>query len=126
MLSSLSSCRADREAYLSSTARDGVQVLLNTLFNLPITSNSTYGPLASLPKPTTPLPRAKPLPKPKPQTKWERFASAKGINKTVKDKKVWDEERQEWVDRWGRGGKNKEKEEQWIQVLPDQAGTYLE
>lgn len=43
----------------------------------------------------------------------------------MKDKKVWDEERQEWVDRWGRGGKNKEKEEQWIQVLPDQARMYL-
>jgi len=111
---------ADREAYLAELAREGVQLLLSKLFSLPV-SSSPEGPLAQLPKPTTLLPRAKPLPKPKPPTKWEKFAAAKGINKQKKEKKVWDEESQEWVNRWGRDGKNKEKEEQWIQVLPDQA-----
>ncbi|KAF8313273.1 RRS1-domain-containing protein [Clavulina sp. PMI_390] len=112
--------KVDTESYLHQNARDGVQSLLNTLFSLPV-SSSEDGPLASLPKPTTLLPRAKPLPQPKPQTKWEQFAAAKGINKTKKDKKMWDEERQEWVDRWGKGGKNREKEEQWIHEVPDDA-----
>ncbi|KAI0050029.1 RRS1-domain-containing protein [Auriscalpium vulgare] len=108
------------EAFLQSTARDGVQALLTSLFALP-TKSSPDGPLAQLPPPTTQLPRAKPLPKPKPPTKWEKFAKAKGIQQTKREKKVWDEERQEWVDRWGWKGKNKEVEAQWITEVPANA-----
>ncbi|PPR02658.1 hypothetical protein CVT24_002141 [Panaeolus cyanescens] len=109
-----------REDYLQSLARDGVQSLFASLFSLP-TKQSPDGPLAILPPPVYQLPRAKPLPKPKPPTKWERFAAAKGIQKKVRDKKVWDEEKQEWVNRWGRNGKNKEVEEQWIHEVPANA-----
>ena len=70
--------------------------------------------MTQLPAPVTLLPREKPLPKPKPPTKWERFAKAKGISHKKRERQEWDEERQEWVNRWGRGGKNKEKEEQWL------------
>jgi regulator of ribosome biosynthesis len=105
------------EDHLQTLARDGVQTLLGDLFKLPTTS-SPDGPMAQLPLPTTVLPRAKPLPKPKPLTKWEQFAKAKGIQHKNRDKKVWDEERQEWVNRWGKDGKNKEKEEQWITEVP--------
>ncbi|KAJ3843753.1 ribosome biogenesis regulatory protein-domain-containing protein [Lentinula raphanica] len=108
------------ETHLLSLARTGTQALLNALFSLPTTS-SPDGPLAQLPPPTTQLPRAKPLPKPKPLTKWEQFAKAKGIQGKAKEKrtkKVWDEERQEWVNRWGRDGKNKQVEEQWITEVP--------
>jgi regulator of ribosome biosynthesis len=107
---------------LKSTARDGIQALIAVLYSLP-TKPSPDGPLAQLPAPTTQLPRAKPLPKPKPPTKWERFAAAKGIQKRVREKKVWDEERQEWVNRWGKDGKNKEKEEQWIHEVKANAGA---
>lgn len=31
---------------------------------------------------------------------------------------MWDEEKQEWVNRWGRNGKNKQVEEQWITEVP--------
>ena len=112
--------RADTEAYLQATARDGVQALINGLFNLPI-QKSGDGPLAMLPSIETALPRAKPLPKPKAPTKWEQFAAAKGIQKKRREKKVWDEEKQEWVDRWGRGAKNKEVEEQWAVEVPANA-----
>ena len=105
-----------------STARDGVQALIASLFSLPTTS-SEDGPIAQLPAPTTQLPRAKPLPKPKPLTKWEKFARAKGISKTKKDKKVWDEEKQEWVNRWGWKGANKDKEVQWLTEVPANAGA---
>ncbi|KAN0135911.1 Ribosome biogenesis regulatory protein (RRS1) domain containing protein [Lactarius tabidus] len=110
----------DREAYLQSTARDGVQLLLAALFNLP-TLSSPEGPLAQLPPPTTQLPRTKPLPKPKPPTKWERFARAKGIQSQRRDKKIWDDERQTWVPRWGWKGKNREEETQWLHEVPANA-----
>jgi len=111
---------ADREAYLESIARDGVQVLLAALFSLPV-QKTDDGPVAQLPPPTTILPRAKPLPKPKPPTKWERFADAKGIQKKKRERKVFDEEKDQWVDRWGKDGKNKDKETQWIHEVPDNA-----
>ena len=112
------------EEHLQSLARDGVQVLFAALFSLP-TKSSPDGPLAILPTPTYQLPRAKPLPKPKPLTKWEQFAAAKGIQKTVREKRVWDEEKQEWVNRWGRDGKNKEVEQAWITEVPANAGQFL-
>ncbi|KAF7295480.1 Ribosome biogenesis regulatory protein [Mycena indigotica] len=108
------------EEHLQSLARDGVQALLGSLFSLP-TQRSDEGPLAQLPPPTTAIPRAKPLPKPKPLTKWEQFAKAKGIQHRTRDKRVWDEERQDWVNRWGRDGKNKQVEEQWITEVPANA-----
>jgi regulator of ribosome biosynthesis len=112
------------EEHLQSLARDGTQALINALFSLP-TKSSPDGSLAQLPPPVYQLPRAKPLPKPKPPTKWERFAQAKGIQKKRKEKKVWDEEKQEWVNRWGKDAKNKEKEDQWITEVPHNAGASL-
>ncbi|KAJ8481336.1 hypothetical protein ONZ45_g15343 [Pleurotus djamor] len=116
------SYKADLEAHLLNLARDGAQALIAQIFSLP-TTPSPDGPLAQLPPPTTQLPRAKPLPKPKPPTKWERFAAAKGIQKKVRDKRVWDEEKQDWVNRWGKDGKNKQKEEQWINEVPMNAAV---
>lgn len=110
------------EDYLKSIARDGIQALIAALYALP-TEKSADGPLAQLLTPTTMLPRAKPLPKPKPPTKWERFAAAKGIQKKRKDKKVWDEEKQEWVNNWGRGGKRRVTEDQWIHEVKANAGV---
>lgn len=86
---------------------------------------SEDGPLAQLPPPTTQLPRAKPLPKPKPLTKWEQFAKAKGIQHKKRDKREWDEEKQEWVNRWGWKGKNKDGETQWLTPVPANAGIFL-
>jgi regulator of ribosome biosynthesis len=110
------------EDYLINTARDGVQTIIASLFSLPVTS-SDDGPVAQLPAPTTMLPRAKPLPKPKPPTKWEQFAKAKGISHRTKEKKVWDEDKQDWVDRWGWKGANKDKEVQWLTEVPKNAGA---
>lgn len=115
--------RNDLETHLKAVARDGAQVIIGALFGLP-TQSSDDGPIANLPAPTTTLPRAKPLPQPKPPTKWERFAAAKGIQKTKRDRREWDEEKQEWVNRWGWKGKNKGKEEQWIHEVPDNARKF--
>lgn len=72
----------------------------------------------SLPPPTTPLPREKPLPRPKEKTRWERFAEKKGITKDrrgeVGGNKVYDEEKGEWVPKYGYKGRNKGPEGEWI------------
>lgn len=69
----------------------------------------------TLPPPTTPLPREKPLPAKKEKTKWEKFAAKKGIKDKKKEGKlVFDEETQEWVPKWGYKGKNKDGEGDWI------------
>ncbi|WEW60040.1 Rhodanese- sulfurtransferase [Emydomyces testavorans] len=115
---------------LKSTARDGAQCLLNQLLTAcPITSSSTDGVLLTLPAPTTPLPRFKPLPTPKPPTKWELFARKKGIGKyntnlgaseaERRKKLVYDEEKGEWVPRWGYKGKNKAEDDQWLVEVDD-------
>ncbi|KAI4219255.1 MAG: hypothetical protein L6R36_008450 [Xanthoria steineri] len=103
------------QAHLSTAARDCAQALINQLLTTcPITSASD-GVLMTLPPPTTPLPREKPLPAKKEQTKWEKFAAKKGIKDKKKEGKlVFDEETQEWVPKWGYKGKNKDGEGDWI------------
>ncbi|KAL8838409.1 MAG: hypothetical protein Q9176_005078 [Flavoplaca citrina] len=102
-------------AHLSTAARDCAQALINQLLTTcPITSSSD-GVLMTLPPPTTPLPREKPLPAKKEQTKWEKFAAKKGIKDKKKEGKlVYDEETQEWVPKWGYKGRNKDGEGDWI------------
>lgn len=109
-------CRHDLESYLLNRSTATTTHLLTALLALP-TSKSDLGPLLHLPPSTTRLPREKPLPKPKPLTRWEKFAKMKGISHVKKDKNIWDEDRQAWVPRWGRDGKNRETEEAWIRVV---------
>ncbi|KAL8681867.1 MAG: hypothetical protein Q9186_002024 [Xanthomendoza sp. 1 TL-2023] len=102
-------------AHLSSAARDCAQALINQLLTTcPITSSSD-GVHMTLPPPTTPLPREKPLPTEKEKTQWEKFAAKKGIKDKKKEGKlVFDEETQEWVPKWGYKGRNKDGEGDWI------------
>ncbi|BDD55441.1 Rhodanese- sulfurtransferase [Monascus purpureus] len=113
-------------ASLKAIARDGAQCLLNQLLTTCPISSTQQGVLLSLPPPSTPLPRHKPLPTPKPPTKWELFARKKGIGKyntkpgaALADKErrkklVYDEEKGEWVPRWGYKGKNKSDQDEWL------------
>lgn len=60
------------------------------------------------------------IPKEKKQTKWEKFAEARGIKKkTKRERMIWDESTGKWRPRWGkdRGNNN---EEQWI--MPAKSG----
>ncbi|KAI4130103.1 MAG: hypothetical protein LQ341_006498 [Variospora aurantia] len=103
------------DSQLSATARDCAQALINQLLTTcPVTSSSD-GVHLTLPPPTTPLPREKPLPALKEKTKWEKFAEKKGIKDKKKEgKMVFDEETQEWVPKWGYKGRNKDGEQDWI------------
>jgi len=110
------------EDVLSAAARDGSQALINQLLTTCPVSSTPDGVLLTLPAPAIHLPREKPLPKPKPPTKWERFAKKKGIgnfnpnsSKEERRKKlVYDEEKGEWVPKWGYKGKNKDGEGDWL------------
>jgi regulator of ribosome biosynthesis len=54
----------------------------------------------------------------------ELFAKKKGIKAKKKDGKlVYDEEKQEWVPKWGYKGKNKEVEDQWLVEVDDKKTT---
>jgi regulator of ribosome biosynthesis len=58
----------------------------------------------ALPKPTTVLPRSKPIPRPKPLTKWEKYRLEKGLQPREKrSRMVYSETAGDWVPRWGKG-----------------------
>jgi regulator of ribosome biosynthesis len=111
---------AEREPYLREVARDAAQGLINQLLSLPI-RNAPEGTLIDLPERRTQLPREKSLPKEKEKSKWERFAAKKGIK--PKDRKsgrlVYDEERGDWVPKWGYKGKKHLDKEEWLHEVKE-------
>lgn len=90
----------DRDEVLRELARGVTQSLSNQLFALPGEAVQG-GRLARLPRPSTVLPRFKPLPKPKAMTKWQKFAQQKGITKRKRSKLLFDEGAGEWKRRHG-------------------------
>ncbi|KAJ9606187.1 hypothetical protein H2200_009148 [Cladophialophora chaetospira] len=122
----------NRNTTLKSIAREGAQSLLNTLLTTCPINSTPDGLVMALPAPLTPLPRWKPLPKLKTPTKWEQFARKKGIGKfggslkggaAQEDRRknlVYDEEKGEWVKKWGYKGANKKEEGQWLVELDDE------
>lgn len=104
---------------LLAAARDGTQLLLNAILSCPIQSTNE-GVLITLPEPTTRLPREKPVPVESAETKWAKFARLKGIQAKKRDgKMVFDEEKQDWVPKWGYKGQNKDAEQAWAVELDD-------
>ncbi|KAF7564060.1 hypothetical protein G7046_g1 [Stylonectria norvegica] len=105
------------EQSLAELARDGAQSLINQLLTTCALESNTDGVLLSLPKPTTRLPREKPVPPPKVATKWERFAEKKGIRPKTREQRknlAFDEDSGEWKRKWGYQGLNKKGEKDWI------------
>jgi regulator of ribosome biosynthesis len=90
----------DPETLLQRLATERTQLLIKHIFELPVTMEDT-GPVAMLPPRTTKLPNARPPPKPKPLTRWQKFALEKGIKKTKRSQKVWDETAGDWKARHG-------------------------
>ena len=84
--------------------------------------------MINLPTPTTPIPREKHLPTEKVETKWERFARKKGISKEPKSegKMVYDEEKGDWVPKWGFKGRNKASEKDWLVEVDEKKESELQ
>ncbi|TPX38191.1 hypothetical protein SmJEL517_g00206 [Synchytrium microbalum] len=112
-----SSTDIEREKYLTSNARDALQSLLNEIFTLP-TVKKNDATLVELPRPTTQLPRAKPVPREKIMTRWEKFAKAKGIKKVKKSTKVFDEAMGEWIPKFGYKH-GTDKLDDWLVEVPE-------
>lgn len=106
---------------LNVLARDCAQSLLNDLLTTCAIKSTSSGVHMKLPQPSFSLPREKPLPKPKEETKWEKFAKKKGIKdkRKTEGKMVYNEEKGEWMPKWGYKGKNKDGESDWIVELDD-------
>ncbi|KAF9152485.1 Rhodanese- sulfurtransferase [Linnemannia schmuckeri] len=112
--------KKNKDEYLQSLSRDNAQLLFNEIFQLPTISDDN-GVMAMLPAPTTLLPREKPLPKPKPETRWEKFAKAKGIVNRKKERMVFDDNTGEYKPRWGYKGINDDGSKDWIIEVPSGA-----
>ncbi|KAL6716224.1 Rhodanese-related sulfurtransferase [Lecanora helva] len=119
------------ESQLTARSSTCAQSLISQLLlTCPIHSSpSSGGVYMKLPPPTTPLPREKPLPVPKQPTKWEQFAARKGIKDKrrgkTEGKMVFDEEKGEWVPKWGYKGRNKEGEGEWIVEVDEKKESEL-
>lgn len=113
---------AKKEDFLRALARDNTQLLINELWKLP-TERVAGAVIATLPEPSTPLPREKPPPKPKPPTKWEQFAKLKGIQKKKKTNLVWDDTAKEWRRRWGYK-RAKDDTKEWMIEVPETADPH--
>ena len=72
--------KSNQNEYLKNLVQENTQLIINSVFNLPIETVDDVL-CAKLPKPTTILPREKPLPKAKPLTKWQAYAKLKNIKK---------------------------------------------
>ncbi|KJZ80584.1 hypothetical protein HIM_00434 [Hirsutella minnesotensis 3608] len=108
---------ASLEQSLADVARDGAQALINQLLTTCPLTSTTDGVLLTLPPPTTPLPREKPVPEAKPPTKWERFVAKKGIKAKTREQRknlVFDEDSGEWKRKWGYQAMNKKGEDDWL------------
>lgn len=115
----LSELRKNKDQYLKDLTRDNTQLLINRIWELP-TERRDEDIVATLPDPTYVLPREKPIPKVT-MTKWEEFAIEKGIKKTKKTKKKWDDILKEWVPTYGFKRRLAEKKHQWMLKVPGNA-----
>ncbi|OIR58512.1 MAG: ribosome biogenesis protein Rrs1 [Amphiamblys sp. WSBS2006] len=80
--------------------RAAVASLLRGLASFADTESSSI----HLPEPTAVFPSERDVPE-KTETKWERFARMKGIEKKKKDRLVYDEDTQGWLPRHGDGSR---------------------
>lgn len=112
--------RSRKDDYLRDLTRDNVQLLLNKVWELP-TEKVEDVIVVKLPKPTFKLPRARPVPKPKPLTKWQEFAKLKGIQKKKKSKLSWDEHLQKWIPLYGYKRAEAVRNKEWLLEVPQNA-----
>jgi regulator of ribosome biosynthesis len=105
--------------------RDSVQLLVNKVFALP-RNVIDEGTVVTLPSEEVfRLPRAKPIPKEKPKTRWEKFMEERNMKKRKRSKLVWDDVEEDWKPRWGyKSAKNSAERTKWFhEVGPNENPT---
>ncbi|KAF5282505.1 hypothetical protein FQR65_LT14275 [Abscondita terminalis] len=111
------SLKNNKDEYLLKLSRDNIQLLFNKIWELP-TQQIDESLVVKLPPARFILPRARPVPKPRPLTKWQEFAKLKGIKKTKKAKLSWDEQLQKWIPFYGYKRVAAERERDWVLEVP--------
>lgn len=111
-----------REEDLQESCEKALKALLGEFADLPteVKKGKFEGTsvLVKLPQPVTQLPREKAPPRPKPLTAWQKFALKKGIDlHKKKSNRVFDEERQEWKDRWGKRAREDQNKYDWLREV---------
>ncbi|XQJ28915.1 ribosome biogenesis regulatory protein (RRS1), putative [Leishmania guyanensis] len=111
-----------REEDLISSCTNALKALLGEFVHLPTevkkTKYESATTLVQLPQPVMQLPREKALPKPKPLTAWQKFAVKKGIDiHRKKSNRVFDEDRQEWKDKWGKRAREDRDKYDWLREV---------
>jgi regulator of ribosome biosynthesis len=104
------------ESELLSLSRDNAQLLVNEIFSLPTLTNED-GIFAKLPESKLALPRAKPIPQPKPKTKWKKFAESKNITREKRSSMVYDENRKNYIPRYGSKSAKNDPMANWVEEL---------
>ncbi|BFU19032.1 ribosome biogenesis regulatory protein, putative [Entamoeba histolytica HM-1:IMSS-B] len=111
--------KSDSWKYIGEIAKEASKTLIDNIYareDVSDHSDPSLGKVVILDEPEMKFPREKPLPASKEPTKWELFAKRKGIKKTKKSGKVWNQETHSWVPRFGMGSAKqiKKKTEGWI------------
>jgi regulator of ribosome biosynthesis len=120
-VSVVSGPRRTEEELLESATR-GAKHLVSECIALPKTVKKGKfegaAELVQLPQPVMKLPREKAPPKAKPLSAWEKFALKKGIAlNRKKSNRMFDEERQEWRDKWGKRAREDERSHDWLREV---------
>ena len=106
---------------LQATAQDAMQHLFGEVLALPrkvmVSRGGGSHPVYEMPLADMKLPREKSAPREKLETAWDKFAKKKGIRKTKKGNRVFDEDRQEWVDRWGKRASEVKRQKEWVKEV---------
>ncbi|CAG9536797.1 unnamed protein product [Cercopithifilaria johnstoni] len=113
------------EEELSARIRDNTQFLFNKIWELE-RKRVDEAICAKLPAPLFRLPREKPLPSQRQLTKWEQYAQQKGIRKKKKDRKIFDEQTQEWKVRYGYKSVKNNNAKDWLIEIPDNKDPMLD
>ncbi|KPA83043.1 putative Ribosome biogenesis regulatory protein (RRS1) [Leptomonas pyrrhocoris] len=111
-----------REEELMDSCTNALKALLGEFVDMPTeVKKSKYESattLVQLPQPVMQLPREKAPPRPKPLTAWQKFALKKGIDiHRKKTNRVFDEDRQEWKDKWGKRAREDREKYDWLREV---------
>lgn len=111
-----------REEDMMESCKTALKVLLGEFVDLPTeikkSKFESATTLVKLPQPVMQLPREKAPPRPKPLTAWQKFALKKGIDiHRKKSNRVFDEDRQEWKDKWGKRAREDREKYDWLREV---------
>merc|ERR1719383_796303 len=113
----------DIESHIKSETQNAIQKFIGILRNFERVENKEGQELYLMPPSKIKLPREKPIPEQPELTTWQKFALSKNIKpKSRRASIVFDEEKQEWVKRWGFRAANsikKDKAREETKIIED-------